>query len=148
MSRPVVDKRNYPLTSAASGYGAWAPTYDETVAVGLDRPLLTRLETISWRAVRCAADLAAGTGRTGVWLAEAGVAAIDGLDLSPEMLERGTHPVRAAAAHAAMASFSVRQFHGSSSDSRLLGVSAMRASTSASQACGSTSLSFAVSRSV
>ena len=37
-----------------------------------------------------------------------------------------------------------RQFHGSSSSSFWTGCSAMRASTSASQACGSTSLSLAV----
>lgn len=37
-----------------------------------------------------------------------------------------------------------RQFHGSSSLSRFCRVSAMRERTSASQACGSTSLSFAV----
>ncbi len=40
------------------------------------------------------------------------------------------------------------QFQGSSSASRLAGWSAMRRSTSASQACGSTSLSLAVAISV
>ncbi len=40
--------------------------------------------------------------------------------------------------------FGFRQFQGSSSSIRLTGCSAMRARTSASQACGSTSLSWAV----
>src|SRR5690606_32543149 len=47
-------------------------------------------------------------------------------------------------AHAANLADCAFQFHGRSSASLLCGVSAMRASTAASQACGSTSLSFAV----
>ena len=51
--------------------------------------------------------------------------------------------------HAAAAGgFSLFQSQGSSSTSRLCGVPAIRASTSASQACGSTSLSLAVAISV
>jgi SAM-dependent methyltransferase len=80
------DKRRYPTTSAAEGYGEWAATYEETMAVGLDRPLLPRLTSIDWRAVAQAADLACGTGRTGEWLKAKGVAAIDGVDLTHEML--------------------------------------------------------------
>jgi SAM-dependent methyltransferase len=80
------DKRRYPTTSAAEGYGEWAATYEETMAAGLDRPLLPRLTSIDWRALAQAADLAAGTGRTGEWLKAHGVAAIDGIDLTPEML--------------------------------------------------------------
>ena len=34
------------------------------------------------------ADLGCGTGRTGAWLADRGVTAIDGVDLTPEMLAR------------------------------------------------------------
>ena len=56
--------------------------------------------------------------------------------------------VTAATAQATIFRSACLQFHGSSSGSRLCGVSAMRASTSASQASGSTSLSFAVMISV
>lgn len=88
MSKPAIDKRSYPLLSPARGYDEWAQTYDSTVAVGLDRPLLARIESIDWKGVRCAADFAVGTGRTGEWLRDAGASVVDGLDLSPEMLER------------------------------------------------------------
>jgi SAM-dependent methyltransferase len=82
------DKRNYPVVSARSGYGEWAEHYDSTVAEGLDRPLLGALGAVQWPSVRSAVDLACGTGRTGVWLQQQGVRAIDGVDLTPEMLER------------------------------------------------------------
>jgi SAM-dependent methyltransferase len=88
MDMAKFDKRNYPVISPARGYGEWAASYEETVAVGLDRPLLARIATIDWKSLRRAADLAAGTGRTGEWLREAGVGAIDALDLTPEMLAR------------------------------------------------------------
>lgn len=80
------DRRHYPVASAARGYGEWAPTYEETMAVGLDEPLLPRLTSIDWSAASEAADLACGTGRTGAWLKARGVGAIDGVDLTPEML--------------------------------------------------------------
>jgi SAM-dependent methyltransferase len=82
------DKRRYPTVDAATGYGEWAPTYEETVAVGLDRPLLARLTAIDWPQANPAADLACGTGRTGEFLAAHGVAPIDGVDITPQMLER------------------------------------------------------------
>jgi SAM-dependent methyltransferase len=82
----LFDRRDYPTASAAKGYGEWAATYEETVAVGLDAPLLQRLTAIEWRNVTEAADLACGTGRTGEWLKAKGVAAIDGVDVTPEML--------------------------------------------------------------
>ncbi len=82
------DRRGYPVVDAAAGYGAWAPSYDETVAEGLDRPLLPRLTSIAWAKVERAADLACGTGRTGAWLRQAGVRRIDGVDITPEMLSR------------------------------------------------------------
>ncbi len=86
MDASLFDRRDYPTASAAGGYGEWAATYEETVAVGLDAPLLARLTAIDWRHVAEAADLACGTGRTGQWLKENGVAAIDGVDITPEML--------------------------------------------------------------
>jgi SAM-dependent methyltransferase len=82
------DKRGYPIVSAQSGYGEWASHYEATVAAELDRPLLDALKTsMDWKNVRTAADLACGTGRTGVWLARRGVRSIDGVDITPEMLE-------------------------------------------------------------
>jgi len=80
------DRRGYPVTSAAAGYGEWAATYEETVAAGLDRPLLARLTSIRWDRVEQAVDLACGTGRTGAWLTQQGVATVDGIDITPEML--------------------------------------------------------------
>jgi SAM-dependent methyltransferase len=80
------DKRRYPVVGARTGYGEWAPSYEDTVAVGLDEPLLAIPGLVAWSDVREAADLACGTGRTGAFLARQGVAAIDGVDITPEML--------------------------------------------------------------
>jgi predicted TPR repeat methyltransferase len=88
MDAALFDKRRYPVVDAAAGYGEWAVTYEETVAAGLDLPLLESLSSIRWPDVRQAADLACGTGRTGAWLAMKGVRAIDGIDLTAQMLAR------------------------------------------------------------
>ena len=80
------DKRGYPVVSAAAGYAEWAVTYEETVAVGLDGQLLSGIKSVTWKQVHQAADLACGTGRTGAWLSQQGVRAIDGIDLTPEMV--------------------------------------------------------------
>ena len=53
----------------------------------MDIHLLERLGAVAWGSVERAADLGCGTGRTGAWLRERGVAAIDGVDLTPEMLD-------------------------------------------------------------
>jgi predicted TPR repeat methyltransferase len=87
MDHSAFDKRGYPVVSARAGYGEWAASYEETVAYGLDEVLLPELRTIRWPDVTQATDLACGTGRTGEWLAGRGVSAIDGVDLTPEMLE-------------------------------------------------------------
>lgn len=84
----IADRRGYPTVGAAEGYGEWAAHYDDTVAEGLDRPLLERLKTIEWGGIARAADLACGTGRTGAWLKGAGVGSVDGIDITPSMLER------------------------------------------------------------
>jgi predicted TPR repeat methyltransferase len=50
---------------------------------------------VAWNDVRDAADLGCGSGRTAAWLRDKGVEAIDGVDLTPEMLaqaeSRGCH---------------------------------------------------------
>lgn len=86
MDSALFDKRGYPIVAAKTGYAEWAGNYETTVAAGLDRPLLERLTTVDWKAVEQAVDLACGTGRTGAWLTEKGVGAIDGIDITPEML--------------------------------------------------------------
>lgn len=82
------DKRRYPVVDAATGYGEWAVSYEETVATGLDRPLLAQIASIDWPAAGPAVDLACGTGRTGAWLAAQGVAPIDGVDITPAMQDQ------------------------------------------------------------
>ena len=62
----------------------------------MDIALLERLATPTGGRSSRVADLGCGTGRTGAWLRETGVAGtIDGVDLTPEMLdrarERGAH---------------------------------------------------------
>jgi SAM-dependent methyltransferase len=97
VSRPfdAFDTRGYRTVDVRSGYGEWVETYEETVQDAMDIELLDVLTEPRWEGVRHAADLGCGTGRTGAWLKEHGVAAIDGVDLTPEMLElarrRGAH---------------------------------------------------------
>jgi SAM-dependent methyltransferase len=52
----------------------------------MDIALLDRVG-VDWGAVGTVADLGCGTGRTGAWLKARGVGEIDGVDLSPRMLE-------------------------------------------------------------
>ena len=80
------DTRGYRTVAAREGYDRWAATYEETVEDAMDLALLERV-AIDWRTVGRAADLGSGTGRTGAWLAARGVGEIDGVDLSPGMLE-------------------------------------------------------------
>ena len=82
------DARGYRTVDARTGYGEWVATYEGTVEDAMDIALLERLKTPRWERVREAADLGCGTGRTGAWLREHGVGAVDGVDLTPEMLER------------------------------------------------------------
>jgi SAM-dependent methyltransferase len=81
------DQRRYRTVSVEDGYGEWAGTYEDTVLDLMDLRLLGRLTAVRWSAVQRAADLACGTGRIGVWLRRQGVAEIDGVDLTAEMLE-------------------------------------------------------------
>jgi SAM-dependent methyltransferase len=80
------DSRGYRTVGAREGYDRWAATYEETVEEGMDLALLGRLG-VDWGGLRAVADLGCGTGRTGAWVAARGVGEIDGVDLSPGMLE-------------------------------------------------------------
>jgi SAM-dependent methyltransferase len=80
------DTRGYRTVDVRSGYGEWVDTYEQTVQDAMDIELLERLEQVDWAGE--VADLGCGTGRTGAWLAERGAIAIDGVDLTPEMLAR------------------------------------------------------------
>lgn len=82
------DQRNYPIVSAREGYGEWAVTYEDCVPELLDIKVLNKLESVDWPASQHCLDLACGTGRTGTWLRSQGVQHIDGLDITPEMLEQ------------------------------------------------------------
>ncbi|HKY61728.1 MAG TPA: class I SAM-dependent methyltransferase [Gemmatimonadota bacterium] len=88
MDHTVYDKRRYPIVDVREGYGEWVLTYDETVHEEMDLRLLERLRTMDWSASREALDLACGTGRIGAWLRERSPTDIDGVDMTPEMLER------------------------------------------------------------
>jgi SAM-dependent methyltransferase len=89
------DTRGYRTVDVRSGYGEWVATYEETVQDAMDVALLESLRTVDWPRAGTVADLGCGTGRTGAWLREHGAGAIDGVDLTPEMLERA----RARAVH-------------------------------------------------
>jgi len=82
------DRRFYRTLDVASGYTAWAPFYDATMDDRLDLPLLGSLASVDWKRVARAVDLGCGTGRIGVWLKAQGVGRVDGIDISPEMLDR------------------------------------------------------------
>jgi SAM-dependent methyltransferase len=87
------DTRGYRTVDVRSGYGEWVATYEQTVQDAMDIELLEGLESVRWSGE--AADLGCGTGRTGAWLRDQGVEAVDGVDLTPEMLvvarTRGAH---------------------------------------------------------
>ncbi|WP_327112854.1 class I SAM-dependent methyltransferase [Nocardia sp. NBC_01730] len=89
------DRRHYRTVDVTSGYDGWAPTYEQTVLDEMDLALLGRLRRLDPGRVRRAADLGCGTGRTGAWLRKHGISHIDGVDMSPGMLEqaiqRGAH---------------------------------------------------------
>ncbi len=80
------DSRRYPTLSVREGYTAWAPTYEATVLDLMDLRVAESLASVGWASHAAALDLACGTGRMGQWLSAKGVAAIDGLDLTPAML--------------------------------------------------------------
>jgi SAM-dependent methyltransferase len=80
------DRRHYPTVSVRQGYREWLPGYGATVEDEMDLALLAVLRSVPWATIERAADLGCGTGRTGAWLRQCGVAHLDGVDLTPEML--------------------------------------------------------------
>jgi SAM-dependent methyltransferase len=80
------DRRHYPTVSVREGYREWLASYETTVEDEMDLVLLEALASVSWTAVKHAADLGCGTGRTGIWLRARGIPRLDGVDLTPEML--------------------------------------------------------------
>jgi SAM-dependent methyltransferase len=80
------DSRGYRTVSVREGYAEWAPTYGQAVQDAMDIALLDQLSEPRWSEVRRAVDLGCGTGRTGAWLRGKGIASIDGVDVTPEML--------------------------------------------------------------
>jgi SAM-dependent methyltransferase len=81
------DERGYRTVDVRTGYGEWVATYEQTVEDAMDIELLEALREVPWRSVGSVADLGCGTGRTGAWMRDRGIADIDGVDLTPEMLE-------------------------------------------------------------
>ena len=82
------DTRHYPTLPVREGYQAWAETYEATVLDLMDLRLLERLRSIDWPSAGRTLDLACGTGRGGAWLKRNGVAAVDGVDFTPAMLDQ------------------------------------------------------------
>jgi SAM-dependent methyltransferase len=87
MDHALFDKRKYPVVEVRQGYAEWVRTYEQTVHDEMDLRLLERLRTIDWPSLKTVLDLACGTGRVGAWLRARCGAAIDGVDLTPEMLQ-------------------------------------------------------------
>jgi SAM-dependent methyltransferase len=81
------DKRRYPIVDVREGYREWVRTYEQTVQDEMDLRLLDRLQTVDWSAEHSILDLACGTGRIGAWLRQRTAATIDGVDITPEMLD-------------------------------------------------------------
>lgn len=93
--RAHFDSRGYPVVDVRTGYAGWVDSYEDTVEDLMDVDVLASLAVPRWRGLPRAADLGCGTGRTGAWLRAQGVGAVDGVDLTPQMLDRA----RARGAH-------------------------------------------------
>ncbi len=87
MDHSRYDKRGYPIVEVQQGYGEWVNTYEQTVLDEMDLRLFERLNSVPWDSLGTVLDLACGTGRIGAWLKQKTSAEIDGVDLTPEMLE-------------------------------------------------------------
>jgi len=88
MDHEMFDKRNYPVVDVKQGYGEWAQTYEQIVQDEMDLRLFKRVQTADWNTAENILDLACGTGRIGVWMRERTNATIDGVDITPEMMEK------------------------------------------------------------
>ena len=86
MNHDKYDKRNYPVVDVQQGYGEWSQTYENVVQDEMDLRLFNKVEQIDWQSQQTILDLACGTGRIGVWLHDQTQAAIDGVDITPEMM--------------------------------------------------------------
>src|SRR3954464_12246390 len=82
----LFDQRGYTTVPVREGYAEWSRTYEQSVRDEMDLRLLERLDTVPWSSRPHAIALACGTGRIGVWLRAHGVARVDGVDFTPEML--------------------------------------------------------------
>ena len=87
MNHDIYDKRKYPIVEVREGYGEWVHTYEQVVQDEMDLRLLDRVRTVNWSEQRLVLDLACGTGRIGTWLKSRCPAVIDGVDITPEMLD-------------------------------------------------------------
>ena len=87
MDHSFYDKRKYPVVGVQEGYSEWVHTYEQVVHDEMDLRLLNRLKTVDWSAPQLVLDLACGTGRIGQWLKQRCSAPIDGVDITPAMLE-------------------------------------------------------------
>lgn len=87
MDHSIYDQRRYPIVEVREGYGEWAATYEQSVHDEMDLRLLERLKSVDWSAPRTVLDLACGTGRIGAWVRARCKAPIDGVDMTPEMLD-------------------------------------------------------------
>ena len=80
------DKRHYTTLGVRDGYREWSKTYDAVMFDEIHIDLLSRIRTVAWAAASRALDLACGTGYIGAWLRSEGVARVDGVDFTPEMM--------------------------------------------------------------
>lgn len=87
MEHALYDKRKYPIVDVRAGYGEWVYTYEQVVQDEMDLRLLNRLRTVNWSEQQLVLDLACGTGRIGMWLNSRCSAVMDGVDITPGMLE-------------------------------------------------------------
>ncbi len=93
------DRRGYRTVDARTGYAEWVHSYEDTVEDAMDLAVLDALTVPDWSSVARVADLGCGTGRTASWLRSRATPVIDGVDVTPEMLERA----RARGAHDSLA---------------------------------------------
>jgi len=82
------DTRKYPVLPVQEGYKEWSETYEKSVQDEMDLRLLAKIKEINWKDIATAIDFACGTGRIGIWLKAQGVAEVDGIDITQEMLSK------------------------------------------------------------